>query len=302
MDRLVANHDFLTDLSRKYIANHPKLAKVIFKNVGVTALNSELNVKSFIELEPNDHFNESQMEHQLSSCLGDIYKDYTVIPFTKAVEHSTNKTARKPDLAIIKNDFTQWFIVEVELAGHSSKHVEAQIETFCNGLYDSTHADYMATKNKVLPAGELRKMVASIQNKTMVIINRDDRKIRESLEKFDCEILTFQIYEDESQNQVFRLFGKYPRLNTKHAVCTINKTAPRDLLNVHGGRELFGDIIQPTKEIDIEYIGKRYKASICESNNEIFIQLSANYAVLDRTRTRYQLRQKSSGDYLLNNG
>src|SRR5688572_4559696 len=79
-----------------------------------------------------DAANEAEFEFVVGKALACIYRDYKCIKF--AGSFLLEDEVSRPDLALIANDFSHWFIIEVELTSHSLKsHVLPQVRAFRYG-------------------------------------------------------------------------------------------------------------------------------------------------------------------------
>ena len=89
--------------------------------------------RTFKPLTPSS---EQQFEEQVLRMTSQIMPNYKAAGWKPLVRDWYGHGA-KPDIAIISNDFEEWYVVEVELASHSiSGHVAPQLETLRNGIYD----------------------------------------------------------------------------------------------------------------------------------------------------------------------
>src|SRR6266498_4278244 len=91
-------------------------------------------------------FSEMDIECQIVLHAPTVYPEFYVLPFKLTVE-SPHGTA-KPDLIFISKDYTDWWICEVELGGHSfAGHVESQVQILTEARYDDKEARYICDKS-----------------------------------------------------------------------------------------------------------------------------------------------------------
>ena len=88
--------------------------------------------------EPRTPATESQFEEQVLRIASALMPSYAVANW-KPLIRDWHGHGAKPDLAMISRDLESWYVIEVELASHSvSGHIEPQLETLRNGVYDSS--------------------------------------------------------------------------------------------------------------------------------------------------------------------
>ena len=89
-----------------------------------------------------------------------------------SVKHVGREKHRR-DLALIDPQYRYWWVIEVELIGHSLQgHVIPQVRTFVEGRYDKTHAAALAKRSKKLDPQKLAAMMLGEAPNVVVISNR----------------------------------------------------------------------------------------------------------------------------------
>src|ERR1700730_17442443 len=75
---------------------------------------------------------ESEFEFCVARALSCVYPDFRCVVFNGSFRYD-DRTYR-PDLALVANDFSHWFLIEVELVSHSFEgHVLPQVQAFRYG-------------------------------------------------------------------------------------------------------------------------------------------------------------------------
>ncbi len=88
--------------------------------------------------EPRPPTMESQFEEQILRITSELMPGYKIASW-KPLIRDWHGHGAKPDLAMISHDLESWYVIEVELASHSVwGHIEPQLETLRNGVYDSS--------------------------------------------------------------------------------------------------------------------------------------------------------------------
>ncbi len=186
----------------------------------------------FDELKVVSSYYESELENTILSHVETVFPNYVAIPYKKDIYASGVSQGRAPDLALINKDYSDWWIVEVELEGHDLKHVKSQVNVFVNGSYNSYEvAKYIKTKDKqhLLNVENLQKMIGDFQPNVMVIVDEHVAAWKEDLEKLGAKICVFQVFKNKEGHRAYRLNGHYPFIFTNDSHCKFLKSPPNIL-------------------------------------------------------------------------
>jgi len=248
------------------------------------------------EVAPRSYYLEEELERSIIQNLEIIFPDYKAFLFKKTLVDATNPTQKnKPDLAMVKNDYSEWYIIEVELGKHQKSHVVEQIRTFYNCNYTDEHAVYMQTQRKDLDLTYLKKMVAANPPELMVIVNEPKPDWEIDLKSLKCKACVFQIYHDYDGNTIHRLNGDHPYVKIDFCHCRYQKTAPYtiEILDNLGMLDSHG--ITNGATFDVEFNGKIFKWNRQDSNSgRIFLQSKNPRPPLDPLRSSYRLNYNQS--------
>ena len=109
-------------------------------------------------------FYEINFEEILLSKINYVYPDFWGVKFSITITNLDGESS-KPDLAIIRKDYMEWYVIEVEMGRHSwEDHVEKQVRVFSTGIYPAEKiAKYMKDKNDELDKGKLEEMITNYQ-------------------------------------------------------------------------------------------------------------------------------------------
>lgn len=188
----------------------------------------------FDELKIISSYYESELENTIQSHIETVFPEYIAIPYKKDIYAPGVAQGRAPDLALIRKDYSDWWIVEVELEGHSIKHVKAQVECFLNGTYNSFEvAKYIKSKDNdnLLNFDNLQVMINNHQPKVMIIVDDHVADWKDELKKLDVKICVFQVFKSTVGHRAYRLNGQYPFIFSNESHCKFLKT-PANLLEV----------------------------------------------------------------------
>lgn len=207
---------------------------------------------------------ESQYEIIVKENLLKMFPDIVLVDFKKTV--SSEFGTAQADFAIIRKDYKQWWVVEVELAHHSFEgHVWPQVNTLNNAYYGYDEACYLNQKNPVLELESLIQMMRGEPPKVIVIVDRDKSEWKRIFDLHDIGLITMQPY--------LSVFNKY-------------------ILLVDGSLDLYqADIVTEIKLA--ESLGSFWKVqapiSLAKYEKEVPILIYGEVSVWTKVQTRDQL-------------
>lgn len=159
---------------------------------------------------------ESEFEAKFKQHVQVVFQDYYVLTF-KDIINSSNRRPKRPDLLLIKHDFTDWWIVEVELIGHQLTEVMEQVRVFVspdlNHLlfgrkmktkFDEEYADLNI--DLVL----LQNMVLNIAPKVLVVVDEYKSKWATTISNAGAKLCIFQVFKNTKSEEAYRIAGDYP--------------------------------------------------------------------------------------------
>lgn len=243
----------------------------------------------FQEIQPSSFYSEEDLERAVILNLENLFPEFVAIPFKKSLTNNLNGRKNKPDLAMIKSDYSEWYIIEVELGHHTVKHVREQVETFYHSNLDESYATYMHGKRPDgLDLNALITMVEERPPRLMVIINEHNEEIKASISSYSCLMCVFQIFLDNLNNPIYRLNGQHPEVYTSFCHCRLTKDIPYtieildvDFCNTYG--------IEDNSEHQISYNDKLSKWKRVDDSNRVFLICSSRNFPLDPSTQRYML-------------
>lgn len=203
------------------------------------------------ELNAIASYYEAEFERKIRQQVGAVFPDYHTSSFKLEIQ-TDQKEARKPDLAMVHKDFRDWWVVEVELIGHSLSHVLEQVSVFTHGTYNSIRiANYLKDKNFAenavcLDYNKLKEMIFNQQPQVLVIVDEQQSDWESELSKQGASVCVFQVYRNTIGNESFRLNGKYPECFYGESHCRYHRVIPNllevlspSLLDEKEGEEVF---------------------------------------------------------------
>lgn len=250
----------------------------------------DYNSTWYQEVAPRDFYKEDDLERDIMHNLQIIFPEFIPFPFKQKLFNNITKQKNAPDLAMVKNDYSEWYVIEVELGKHSKSEVIKQIDTFKNHTYNIENVNYIYRQYKKFDKNKLTKLItdASKPPLLMVIVNETKMDWKDDLEKLNCKICVFQIYNDFGGNKLYRLSGDHPYIFTDFCNCKYEKRVPY-AVKILKNDFLDGYSINNGTRINIEYNGKVYSWERKDVGQEVFLICNSSIPPLDSLSYRYRL-------------
>ncbi|MES2680105.1 MAG: hypothetical protein V4635_09485 [Bacteroidota bacterium] len=241
------------------------------------------------EVAAQDFYKEIDLEREIMHNISVIFPEYIPASFKVELTHNVTGKKNKADLCMIKFDYTEWYVIEVELGGHSEAEVIKQIDTFANCTYTAAHASHIHNQNNTLNLTSLTVLVTGKNPELMVIVNEEKKEWKKGLKKYSCKMCVFQIYNDFGGRKIFRLQGEHPFIYTNFRNCTFEKSLPFaiKILNEEGFLSSYN--ISNGDSVDIEFNGVRNVWVREDYGSEVFLTCKSPTAPLDSLTSRYRL-------------
>jgi len=251
------------------------------------------------ELNSIAYYGETELERWIKTHVQSVFPDFDVFPFKKDVISKRGDEYERPDLAMVRKDYGEWWIVEVELAAHSLGHVMEQTTVFVDGDYNPTEtAEYMREQirrelRKRADFKKLKGLVRSKSPKVLVIVDEDIQDWKANLAKNNVKLCVFEIYKSLKSHHVFRVFGEYPVTEEGGAHCRPLPQPPNVLEVI--GRSSLSDLSKK-KEIDVTYEEQLTRWAVIHDKGKRFLRFLGRVNPLSPVGT-YSLFFDSTGKY-----
>ncbi|HWV99844.1 MAG TPA: hypothetical protein VNZ64_09155 [Candidatus Acidoferrum sp.] len=177
------------------------------------------------ELNAVGYYGETELEREIRQHVRSLFPDFHVFPFkTKITSRKTNEV-NKPDLAMIRHDFTAWGVIEVELGDHDIDHVLNQTRTFADGDYNAPEiAKYIKEQmhkhcGKNVGIGRIKNLIAAELPKILVVADDSPAEWQTKLHSAGVDLCLFQIFKSTRGHHIYRAFGDYPTVPARQAHC-----------------------------------------------------------------------------------
>lgn len=254
----------------------------------------DTNSDWFDEIDPLS-FYEKHFEETFLSKIHEVYPDFIGIPFSLKVT-ANNSENSKPDLAMIRKDYKEWYVIETEMGRHSwVGHVEKQVRVFSTGYYPPKKvAEYIKLKNSTLDLVKLENMIESMQPKVMVIVNEPKPLWEKEIKKYNSYLSVFQIYKGLNGFELYRISGDTPFIYRDKSHCAFLKGLSNTM-------EIYTpSFIQEENdtEVDIFFRGKKTKWKIFKDGGKTYIVISGRTHFLQLEK-KYIIYVSNQNEYYL---
>lgn len=170
-------------------------------------LTGECNEDNIFQLVDPTMFVEIDFEAEVVKALTCLFPDYWCGVF--AGMFILEGERRSADLALIHKSLSHWFVVEVELAGHSlDGHVLPQVRCFRYGEADQTCASSLLAAFSFLNREQANALLAYIPRYVAVVGNMPDPKWAGALRALDVQYLTVSVYRDRNGRSAHEVEGR----------------------------------------------------------------------------------------------
>lgn len=254
----------------------------------------DTNIEWYDEIDPLS-FYEKHFEDTFLSKMHEVYPDFTGIPFSLKVSTSLGENS-KPDLAMVRNDYEEWYIIEAEMGRHSwDGHVEKQVRVFSTGYYSPKKvAKYINSKENSLDISKLEEMIDQIPPKVMVIVNEPKPQWEIEIKKYKSYLSVFQIYKGLNGLELYRISGDTPFIYRDKSHCSFVKGLSNTM-----------EIYTPTfvsesngSDIIVFFRGKTTKWKISKNNGKTYLVIAGRTHFLQLEK-KYMLYISNKNEYYL---
>lgn len=149
---------------------------------------------------------EAEFESILLRHAAMIAPECFVVPFKCDVTDGQER--RRADLAAISKDYSHWSVIEVEMWGHDLwGHVLPQIGVLRDGVYGTTHVNYLLGKMPALDREGLIDLMKGDPPDVVVMVNQRDDDWSREIRIARCRLSVFEMYRSALDEYAFVLDG-----------------------------------------------------------------------------------------------
>jgi hypothetical protein len=169
--------------------------------------NGECNEDNIFYLLDPTGFIEIDFEAEVVKALTCLFPDYRCGVFAGTFLLEGDR--RTADLALIHKSMSHWFVVEVELAGHSLEHhVLPQVRCFRYGEPDQTCITSLTSAFHGLSRKAATTLLQHVPRFVVVVGNLPDKRWVDALCGVDAQYLTVSVYRDRSGRMAHEVEGR----------------------------------------------------------------------------------------------
>ncbi|MGC4041901.1 MAG: hypothetical protein QM710_14250 [Flavobacterium sp.] len=264
----------------------------------VLRINEESNAEWYDEIDPVS-FYEKHFETTFLDKINIVYPDFVGIPFSLEISNDLGEKAKKPDLAIIRKDYQEWYVIEAEMGRHSwEDHVEKQVKVFASGIYEKHRvANYIFEKDSSnsLVLDKLIEMVSEIPPKVMVIVNEHKPEWQKEIKKYKAFLSVFQIYKGLTGFEIYRIEGDTPFVYRDSSHCDFVKGSS-NMLRVYTPSFI---LEKDATEIVIVFRGRKTKWIKTTEKKGTVILIFKGSSTFLQLEKKYVLYITNSNEYYL---
>lgn len=170
-------------------------------------LTGECSEENILQLVDPTAFLEIEFEAEVVKALTCLFPDYWCGVFAGTFVLEGER--RSADLALIHKHLSHWFVVEVELAGHSlNQHVLPQVRCFRYGEPDQTCASSLRAAFSSLSREEASTVLLHVPRYVAVIGNMPDPEWTMALRALDVQYLTVSVYRNQTGRTAHEIEGR----------------------------------------------------------------------------------------------
>ena len=165
-------------------------------------------------------YREYQYDRIIQSHLQTLFPEYYALYYDRTIKQPLHQRGSKPDFAMIRKDFNEWWIVEVERVEDNLFNVRKQIEDFVNGEYNPiTEARYLYKNSENSIDYDGLYIVTQSPPKVMVIVDDADSKWETELEDLNPVTCILKLYRNKNGHDVLSISGDYPYIFEEESHC-----------------------------------------------------------------------------------
>jgi hypothetical protein len=170
-------------------------------------LTGECNEDNIFQLIDPTAFLEIDFEAEVVKALTCLFSDYWCGVF--AGTFLLEGERRSADLALIHKSLSHWFVVEVELAGHSlDHHVLPQVRCFRYGEPGQSCGSSLLAAFPDLTREQANALLIHIPRYVAVVGNMSDVEWATALRALDVQYLTVSVYRDRNGRSAHEVEGR----------------------------------------------------------------------------------------------
>ena len=152
-------------------------------------------------------YSEEHFVSQVLTLAPLAYPGWNLVPFDPLVD--CVGSVRKPDLALIADDLSSWYVVEAELSSHPLlEHVVPQVRDLSRGNYSTKSClIQLARALPSIPSASLEALLKEVEPKMLVIAFGSAPDWRPTLRGIPAELHEMRVFRSDSDDHLVLMDG-----------------------------------------------------------------------------------------------
>lgn len=254
------------------------------------------NARWYDELKTVAYYGETELEKRILQHAKEVFPNHYVFPFKKEVHGAAGAGPRKPDLGLIRRDFSEWSVVEVEIERHTLAHVLEQTRVFLGGDYNVPEmAEYVRAQlkeycQKTVSLKRLSDLFSTKAPSVLVIVDAHNAVWQKELNNEGVDLCVFEVYKNAHGHYVYRTLGQYPAVLSEEAQCRPHHSIPNVV-------EVIGDLefhkLDKDSRLEVSFDERLTRWEPFEDNGKRYLRLVGPANPLSPTATYGLFRDKT---------
>lgn len=167
----------------------------------------DCRVESTFDLVDPTSFLETAFEAEVVKALTCLEQDYWCGVFAGTFVHEGER--RSADLVMVHKKFTHWFVVEVEVAGHSlHEHIVPQIRCFRYGEPEQSCITSLIRAFPAMTPDQASALLTYVPRHVVVVGNFPNSEWKSVLQALDAQYLTLSVYRNPQGRCIHVIDGR----------------------------------------------------------------------------------------------
>lgn len=251
------------------------------------------------ELKAVAYYGESDLERVIRDHVRSLFPDFYVFPYKRDVARRDASETKRPDLAMVRRDFSAWGVIEIELSEKNLTHVLEQTSCFKAGEYNTPEtAKYIrgqlrAHCKKMASLGRLQDLITHKLPTVLVIADAHVDAWERPLKQAGVDLCIFQIFKNTRGHYIYRALGDYPIIPAREAHCRRHPTLSNTL-------EIIGHFefkrLGKSRQVDVVFDARLTRWTFIEDGGKSYLQFlgrinplspNATYSLFADRRNKY---------------
>lgn len=244
----------------------------------------------YYQMKASKHYDELTLQRVLLYKFKNLVPNHSAIYYNKDIVSTKSPFDKcKPDFILWDNNYTKWYIIEVELENHNIEHIRKQLNTFYNGDYRDYNGitAYVKRKYPSLDEKKFENLIRSVAPQIILMADEIRHEWYSEFATISCIFSTLQVYSDERDNILYRIGGDFPQEYVTFSYCTLNKHIRA--LDIHNPLFLDAFKLKNNDLLKLYYRGTSDDWEFINQGGAAMLLYPGPLMPLDETHSRWKL-------------